>query len=338
MQKTIHKHSTIQLFNPKYILTWVLFFIAWILGQLSHKTALRIGNCIGAVIYKLFPKRVYIVKTNMQLCFPEKSDSEINILVKQHFKDLVSGVCETAIAWYGSNKAIDMLSNKIEFENEHILQQYLNSDKPLLMLTPHSVSQEFLSKYLARKYKYTPVFRHMNNPVANYLMQKARLRIYKNLILKADTRTIVKSLRSHKEPVAILPDQDFGRKRSVFVPFFGVPAATTTALSKYKKMTDCNIIVLSYSRKFDSKSDKLSGIPSKYVIKVFPPLEITGYDFEHDAREFNKVLEQIILKDITTYFWVARKFKTRPIGEPKIYKYKSKNLFRKLQNLISNKA
>lgn len=258
----IYKHKTWLLFHPKYSLTWLAFIILWCLGQLSHKTAVKTGNILGSILYHLFPKRKYIVKTNLQLCFPDRSKHEINLLVKGHFQSLVTGAIETAIAWYGPEKTIDEIAKNIEIKNEDILQKYLKMKEPLLIVTPHAVNQELLSKYFSRLYDYAPVFRHMNNPVANYLMQKARLKIYKRLILKADIRTIIKTIKENIIPVGILPDQDFGRRRSVFVPFFGVPTATTTSLSKYKRITNANMLILSYHREFDKKTGAFKNILS----------------------------------------------------------------------------
>ena len=193
-------------------------------------------------------------KTNLRLCFPDKSAKEINFLVKRHFQSLAVGAIETVMAWYGPESTLDKISDYIEIQNEDILKEYLAKQDPLILITPHAVDQELLSKYMARTYDYAPVFRHMNNPVANYLMQKARLKIYKHLILKADIRTIVRTIKENTIPVGILPDQDFGRRRSVFAPFFGIPAATTTSLSKYKNLTNANMLVLSYHREFDPKN------------------------------------------------------------------------------------
>jgi lauroyl/myristoyl acyltransferase len=322
----IYKHSQLKLASPKYILTWLLFFFIWIIGQLSHNTTIALGKYTGQFFYLLFPKRRYIIKTNLTLCFPEKSNIEIKQLVKQNFQSLVTGIFETAIAWYGSDKTMKRLDDIVVFENEEILKTYIQANKPLLLITPHSLSQELLGRYIARKYNCIPVFRHMNNPVANYLMQKARLRIYKNLIQKANTRTIVKTLKSNSHPVAILPDQDFGKKRSIFAPFFGVQTATTTALSKYKKLTDANMLMLGYHRKFNAVTGKFE----RFILTIYPELNITGYDLMHDAIEFNTKLEEIIKKDISAYFWVARKFKTRPAGVPKIYNYQSINPLKRI--------
>ena len=70
------------------------------------------------------------------------------------------------------------------------------------------------------------------------------------------------------------------------------------------------------------------------MININPPLNITGTDLEQDAREFNQCLENIIKKDISMYFWVAKKFKTRPEGEPKIYNYQSTNILKSINKYI----
>ncbi len=319
----IHHHSQTSLFSPKYIFTWPAFLILWLFSRLPYKALLTIGTCLGKLMYIFFSKRKYIIRTNISLCFPKKSKEEVENLVKANLKYLGIGVCDTALAWFGPKKTTEELLKKLTIQNESALIEALKENKPLILITPHASSQELLSKLLSCKYTYDPVFRHMNNPVANYMMQKARLRIYKNPILKTDTRHIVKRLRDNGT-IAILPDQDFGRKRSVFVPFFGVIAATSTALSKYKKLTDCNILALGYLRNTAQDS---------FTITISDKLDIHGLNLDHDAKVMNTALENIILRDISMYFWIARRFKTRPAGEKKIYDYK--NMSAKLNSLVN---
>lgn len=313
----IHKHSFKRLFVPRYLATWPLFLTIWLASKLPHKNLISLGKNLGKLACHAFPKRRYIIKTNLSLCFPEKSPAQIDELVKKNIEFLAIGACETALAWFGPEKNINKIQDKLTINNEHILQQALADSRPLILITPHASSQELLSKLFVRKYNYRPVFRHLNNPVANYMMQYARLKIYKNPILKEDIRQIVKSLQQ-KVTVGLLPDQDFGRRRSVFVPFFGVMAATSTLLSKYKRLTNAQVLALSYVR---DENDL-----SKFTIEISEPLNITGYDLEHDARELNRVLEEIINRDISMYFWAARKFRTRPLGEDKIYNYEEYKL------------
>lgn len=309
----IYKHSYQNLFSIRYILTWPLFFILWLLAKLPHKVNIKIGKFLGKLLYPLVSKYKYIIKTNLSLCFPDKSEQEINILTKKSFESLTIGALETIMAWFGTKKQLTILQKKVVINNEEIIKQAYASNKPVLLVSPHCASAELVGKIFVQRYNYTPVFRHMNNPVANYLMQKGRLNIYKDHLLKANTRTIINYLKT-KKPVLILPDQDFGKKRSVFVPFFGVPAATSTALSKYKKMTDCIILGIGYHKDY---------ISNKYIIDI-SKLDITGHDLEHDATELNKQLENIIIKDIPMYFWIARRFKSRPEGMPKIYNIKKR--------------
>ena len=57
----IYRHSTTKLLSLRYILTWPLFGIFWLIGKLHHKTNIKIGKKIGLLLYKLFPKYRYII-------------------------------------------------------------------------------------------------------------------------------------------------------------------------------------------------------------------------------------------------------------------------------------
>ena len=82
-------------------------------------------------------------------------------------------------------------------------------------------------------------------------------------------------LKDSKYAVAILPDEDPGSKRAVFAPFFNIPTATTKSLSKYKNLTDCNILPISIHRKINPATNKIE----QYILRIYPELDISGTDF-----------------------------------------------------------
>ncbi|HEX6829876.1 MAG TPA: lipid A biosynthesis acyltransferase, partial [Burkholderiales bacterium] len=98
---------------------------------------------------------------------------------------------------------------------------------------------------------------------------------------------------------------------SVFVPFFGVKAATVTALPRLAKLGDAVVLPLvtrqlaggrGYEARFHSAWDN------------FP-----SDDLEADVRRMNAFIEERVLEMPEQYWWLHRRFKTRPPGEPKIY-------------------
>ena len=110
-------------------------------------------------------------------------------------------------------------------------------------------------------------------------------------------------------PFYYLPDMDFGPKESIFVPFFGVPAATIPALSRLVRLTGARVVPV-ISRQ----------VPDGYEIEVMPPWEnFPGESVEADTAMMNRFIESQVLTMPEQYFWVHKRFKTRPPGQQGVY-------------------
>ena len=103
------------------------------------------------------------------------------------------------------------------------------------------------------------------------------------------------------------PDQDYGIKHSVFVPFFGNPAATITATSRFAKVNDSAVLFFSHYRNDDNSGYHLEFSP---ILDNYP----TGDD-EKDATTINKLIEKAILKQPDQYLWLHKRFKTQAAGK-----------------------
>ena len=127
---------------------------------------------------------------------------------------------------------------------------------------------------------------------------------------KSNLKALIRHLREGR-PFYYLPDQDPGGAESVFVPFFGVPAATVTALSRIAKMTNAAVIpcynrILPWGRGFEVRFEE--------PLRDFP-----SGDLEKDARRMNEEIEKAIRQHPEQYLWGYRRFKTRPAGSPPVY-------------------
>ncbi|MBV8466206.1 MAG: lipid A biosynthesis acyltransferase, partial [Burkholderiales bacterium] len=106
-----------------------------------------------------------------------------------------------------------------------------------------------------------------------------------------------------------LPDQDFGPRESIFVPFFGIPAATIPALSRLARIADAAVLPCYIRRERDG-----------YTMVIEPPLtDFPTRDQEADTARMNRVIEAQILRQPGQYFWLHKRFKTRPEGETRFY-------------------
>ena len=144
------------------------------------------------------------------------------------------------------------------------------------------------------------------------MQRRGRERHHKTAIAisRNDVRGIIKNLRSGHY-VWYAPDQDLGRRHSIFVPFFGIPAATLTTTAKLAKSGHALVIPFTQNRLADG---------SGYKLTIFPPFsDYPSDDLEADTRRINAFLEEQIIKQPEQYLWVHRRFKTRPEGDPSLY-------------------
>ena len=125
---------------------------------------------------------------------------------------------------------------------------------------------------------------------------------------------MLKALKSG-ETVWYGADQDYGPKHSVFADFFGIKAATINATSRFTKMTKAKLVPMTHFR------DLNTGL---FHIRIHPEIEgYSEFDELKAAQTVNKFLEDYLRGHPADYMWLHRRFKTRPEGEPSLYKPKS---------------
>jgi KDO2-lipid IV(A) lauroyltransferase len=123
-------------------------------------------------------------------------------------------------------------------------------------------------------------------------------------------RSVVKALRRGL-PFYYLPDMDFGSRDSIFVPFFGVPAATVTGLSRIARLAGATVV--------PAVTRQLPGAAG-YVLTFYPAWrDFPSHDVERDTRRMNAFIEERVLEMPEQYYWLHKRFKTRPPGDAKFY-------------------
>src|SRR5699024_7059301 len=142
-----------------------------------------------------------------------------------------------------------------------------------------------------------------------WVVLRARLGYADAMFDKDDLRGSVKYLRSG----GILwyaPDQDMRSKDNVFVPFFGVPAATITATHHLARLGKARVIPF-HHRRLDDVS---------YVFRLDLPLDpFPTDDVRADTARVNQAIETMVREAPEQYFWVHKRFKTRPAGASPMY-------------------
>ncbi|MGH1460820.1 MAG: lysophospholipid acyltransferase family protein [Neptuniibacter sp.] len=292
---------------PAYWHTWLGICLLFLLSKLPFKSGLSVGRAIGITLYYLVPKRRKVTEVNTQICFPEMDAQQRTLFVKDVFRNNGIGIIETAWAFWGCK---ERFKNRVEFHNLELLEQTYAQGKGIILLGGHYSSLDLggLLYSLFEKPLVT-MYRQHNNPLMDKTISAGRSR-YSTPVERKKLRELVKMLRKNYA-IWYGPDQDLGRDSSVFVPFFGQPAATVTATSKMVRFNDSPLLAFYQRRKDDD---------SGYIIEV---AEVPGFpsgDEVEDARLVNKAIEAGIRKAPAQYMWMHKRFKTQPDGDQKLYK------------------
>ena len=299
--------NLLQLLTPRYWLLWVGIGIFWSLIHLPNSWKLAVGRVIGRITYHLAIRRRKIAITNLKLCFPNLTDKQRHDLLYQHFESLGMGLLEMLSAWWLKDTRLKSLEH---IEGLEYLNSGLKHGKGVILLSAHFTSFELGSRFLTMHTIIHGVYRQNENPVIEYIMKKSREGKAEKAIPRDNIREMLRSLKQNK-PVWLATDQNFGHKNSVFVDFFGIPAATNIAISRLAKMSNAAIIPFFTQRLKDNQGYKVILQPA---LENFP----SGDDVQ-DALLINKLIETQIKQAPEQYLWVHRRFKDRPNGEKSFY-------------------
>lgn len=295
------------LLAPRHWPTWLLLGLGWCLAQLPWPLQRRLGRGLGRLLYHLARRRRRIARINLKLCFPGKDALERDLLLRRHFRSLGMGVVETAMSWW---TPAHRLAHRYQLEGLEHLQAALARGRGVILLSAHFTTLEIGGRLLAQRAPFHVLYRSHKNPVFERVMRRARERHFERAIAREDMRGFLRSLKQNM-PVWYAPDQDYGREKSVFAPFFGVPAATITATSRLAAASGAAVVPFFPERRADGRG---------YVLRLYPALEgFPGESPEADAARINALIEERIRARPEQYLWVHRRFKTRPEGAAGVY-------------------
>lgn len=285
--------------------SWVAAGLLWLLHFLPRPWLLAMGRAIGRLLYRFGRGRVTDV--NLRLCFPDWTDEARRALALRHFEALGQSAMDMTLVWFASTERVLALSRIEGREHMDGLQ-----GKPFIVFAPHFLGLEVGGARLSHDYPGgTTMYSQQRNPVLNRFMVRGRQRFGNPRLLSRQDgiRGIVRALRDGSS-LYILPDMDFGPRDAIFSPFFGVPAATVTALPRIARLGRVPVL---------PAVCRLVG--GRYVITFYPPWDdYPTDDLAADVRRMNAFIEDRIRETPDQYFWAHKRFKTRPPGEPSPYR------------------
>ena len=310
---------------------WLMRALHWLPLPLLR----ALGSGLGALLHCFASRRRRVAEINLKLCFPQLHDAERAALVRAVFRAFGQSVVDRAFLWHSSAECI---RERIQLAGEAHLERLCGpfagsagsgnksdangttaasspgaEDAPnmqaVILLAPHFVGMDAAWTRLTLLRPMAGTYARQTNPAFDAALYAGRTRFGGLALARQDgVRATVRELKNGL-PFYTLPDMDFGARDAVFAPFFGVPAATITAMSRLARLTGARVLPVVTRMTAEG-----------YTVTIHPPWEAyPGASDEDDARRMNAFIEGEVRQNLAQYHWLHKRFKTRPVGEPGLY-------------------
>ena len=282
----------------------ILFMRA--LAPLPLGVVRALGNALGRLLFVAARPRRRIALTNLRLCFPHWTEAERVALARRNFVYFTQAFIDRSWLWHGDPTVVRQRLRITGAVDD------LTREGAVVMFAPHFYGMDAGGSAVMQQIDRPActIYSTQPNAALDEWMQRGRQRFGDATLLSRTegVKPIVRALREGKM-LYLLPDMDLGPHESVFVPFYGVPTATVPSLSRFARLGHARVVpVITRLTDFG------------YEVKVHPAWpDYPTADATADAALMNRHLQDYIDEMPEQYYWVHKRFKTRPPGEPSLY-------------------
>ena len=285
--------------------------LLWLAHWLPLPVLAPLGRGLGLLGYLLVVPRRRVCLTNLRLCFPDVSERERRALARAHFQWFGRFVLEHGIQWHASPERVRSL---VQLEDEHHVRSLQASGQRFFFLAPHFLGLDLGAVRLMMDFEACGMYTRQKNRVLDAAVLAGRMRFAigrTRLFSRQDGfRSIIRAVRQGLV-FFYMPDMDLGARDSLFVPFFGVSTATITGPSRLAQLADAVAVPV---------VTRILPGGAGYRVKFFEPWQnFPSGDLEADARRINAFIEERVRELPEQYYWLHKRFKTRPPGEARFY-------------------
>ena len=279
----------------------------WMVHFLHYRILVFIGNAVGALAFWLIPERRHVTRINLAKCFPEKNPAQRERLARDHFRAFCRAFLDRAILWWSPRARIERLVRVEGFEHLRAL-----GGTPAILFAPHFVGLDAGFTRLACEFDLVSMYANQKDPIFSERLRRGRTRFGDQRLVSRQEgiRVTLAAMRAGR-PFYYLPDQDYGPRDTVFVPFFGMAAATAPGLARIARVAGARVL--------PCVTQLLPG-GQGYVLRIDAPWDnFPTEDLVADTRRMNEYIERRVLEMPEQYLWMHKRFKTRPAGEARFY-------------------
>jgi len=295
------------LLRPSLWPTWLGMAFLWLVHWLPLPLQAGLGNALGWMLSWIPGRRRRAVTTNLALCFPDTPAATRRRWLRQTYRASLRAVLEHGLLWWAPEARLRRL---IRIDNPEAAMG--DGVRPVIWLAPHFIGLDMGGVRLTMERRMASMYARVRNPVSDRMVLRGRSRFFSPLLVSKHEgiKPVLRALRDGL-PFYYLPDQDQGIHNAVFAPFFGVPAATVSALPRLAKVANAQVVPV-VTRQLPWGRG--------YAVRFYPPWDnYPSGDLDADVARMNAFIEDRIREMPAQYLWLHRRFKTRPPGEASPY-------------------
>ena len=283
-----------------------LMFFMRLLARLPLPVLRALGAGLGRLLYALARRRRHIALVNLRLCYPDWSDARLHDVARRSFVLFSQAFFDRAWLWHAPPAVVRQRLRITGATGD------LTREGAVVMFAPHFYGMDAGGSAVMDQIERPActIYSTQSNPAVDAWMRAGRLRFGQATLLSRQdgVKPIVRALREGKM-LYLLPDMDLGPQESIFVPFFGIPTATVPSLPRFAKLGGARVVPV---------VTRL--VPDGYEVRVHPAWQsYPSDDVTADTARMNAELQTWIDAMPEQYYWVHKRFKTRPAGEPSVY-------------------
>ncbi|HQO54612.1 MAG TPA: lipid A biosynthesis acyltransferase, partial [Ottowia sp.] len=265
-----------------------------------------LGDVLGRLLFALARRRRHIALVNLRLAFPAWSEAERMDVARRSFIAFAQSFIDRAWVWHAPDAVVRQRIRLTGAVDE------LRRPEAAVLFAPHFYGMDAGGAAIMQQAvaKGGSIYSPQSGAATDAWVRAGRERFGDVVLInrRDGVKPVVKSLREGRY-LYLLPDMDLGPEESVFVPFFGVPAATVPSLPRLARLGRARVV-----------PTVTRMTPGGYEVQVHPAWSgYPGDDPVADTALMNRRLEDWIRTMPEQYYWVHKRFKTRPAGEPSVY-------------------
>lgn len=293
--------------GPQYWPLWVALMIMRRLARSRDSSLLSLGRNLGAFAARLPLPQRRVVRRNLELCFPQSTRAEREILQRAHFLEAGMTLPETALAWFAP---VDRLRSLVRFEGLDEFDRLQAEGRGVILLAAHFTTLEIGARLITAVRPVHAVYKPSKNALLSEFFRRYRGAVSTGMIASDDIRSMVRVLRAGGA-VWYAPDQAYRGKGALDVPLFGRSAATNPATPRLAALTGA--VVLPYF--VERLPDAL-----RYVVRIGPALtDFPSDDAVRDLQRHHALIEAQARRLPAQYLWLHKRFKPLDAADPDPY-------------------